>query len=84
MAHESEEREYNNCVRRGASIRLYLHREGGAILTAACAPLSLANVKISSSSEAFVEFPSQDMKAIHGVVATNVKNKLIRTDARTT
>ena len=37
--------------------------------TAATAPLSLASAKVSSVSEASVELPSQEMRAIQGVIA---------------
>ena len=43
--------------------------------TAATAPLSLASVKMSSVSEAFVELPSQETRAIQGVMAGNGYDK---------
>jgi len=43
--------------------------------TAATAPLSLASVKISSDSEASVELPSQETRAIQGVMAGNGRDK---------
>ena len=43
--------------------------------TAATAPLSLASVKISSTSEASVELLSQETRAIQGVTASNGHGK---------
>lgn len=48
------------------------------LLTAPTAPLSLANVKMSSAKDISVAFLSQDTRAIHGVTANNViSNKLL-------
>lgn len=44
--------------------------------TAEMAPLSLASVKISSTSEASDELPSQETRAIQGVTAGEGRDKL--------
>ena len=44
-------------------------------LTAETAPLSLASVKISSTSEASVELLSQETRAIQGVMAGKGRDK---------